>query len=759
MKKGWKRWMALGLAALTAVSLTACGGSKDGEESRGGEFVYVPEYVSLGGGENGGISQCLYAGGKLYYTQYEYSDTSYEESLIRYDMETKEKETITLEDAEGTEGASRSGMAVDKDGNLYVLWQQYFWNESNPENSRQEFILTKYDASGSNLFARNITEEVQSDNENNWVQDMMLDAEGRIYLVFSTAVRFYDSEGSYRGEVSTDGEWIDSSFTGKDGKVYIAYTSWEEGGLEIRAAAIDFEGKKLGETYHIPGGNGNVSMSAGLNGDFLVASDDRLYEYDIESDTREELLNWMDCDINSDYVGLVRATDDGRLLAVINDWTTRETEIAFLTRTKASEIAEKEEIVIGTLYMSQSLQAAVVSFNKSSDKYHITVREYYDYSSDITYEDAIALMNNDITSSKCPDILELDSDYIDLEQLTSKGVFEDITPYLDKSGVLSRDTFIESVLRAYTYDGILIGIPRAFQISAVAGRTSQVGEQMGWSVQDIMDLAAAHPDAELFEYANRAQMMNAMMVFNQDAFIDWEKGTCNFDSDEFKQILEFVAGFPEEYDWSADRESLPTRLATGKLLLYSDSIYDYQSVQVVEAMFNEPVTYIGYPTLDGSVGCVMRGDGGYGITSKSAHKDGAWAFIESYLSKEDDIFSYGLSTNKETMEAEIAKLSKAEYLLDENGEQVLDEEGNPIIMGMGSYGYDDWHYTFHPCTEEEIATLKELIEVAKPMRMGNSEVLSIIMEEAEPYYKGEKSLDEVAALIQSRISMYVGENS
>ena len=52
-----------------------------------------------------------------------------------------------------------------------------------------------------------------------------------------------------------------------------------------------------------------------------------------------------------------------------------------------------------------------------------------------------------------------------------------------------------------------------------------------------------------------------------------------------------------------------------------------------------------------------------------------------------------------------------------------------------------------------------LIEVAKPVSYSQGdEVLNIINEEAEPFYKGQKSVDEVASVIQSRIKIYVGEN-
>ena len=38
-----------------------------------------------------------------------------------------------------------------------------------------------------------------------------------------------------------------------------------------------------------------------------------------------------------------------------------------------------------------------------------------------------------------PDILDLSN--LDVKELASKGVFEDMTPYLEKSSVLSKDDF------------------------------------------------------------------------------------------------------------------------------------------------------------------------------------------------------------------------------------------------------------------------------------------------------------------------------
>lgn len=766
MKRCFKGTFAAVLAAVLTVSLAACGnaggagGGKRGDTPGGGDaFVYVPEFLSLGDETNLRISSSVFEGGKLYYSGYVFDEETMisKRPLYRYDLEAGSAEEIKL-NQEGQQDAWMQEMAVDPEGNLYIIWQQSYYDEARPEEYRMDMLLEKYDPSGSTVFSQNITQEMKSGDDYSYVQRMAVDGEGRTVLVCGGGIaHLYDSDGKYLGQMEMGNDYVDIAFRSKDGKVYIAYNDWMSDQRGYTLKEVNVAGKTLVDAGLISFGNIN-SLSAGSEGKLLINDRVSLYEYDIASGESEELLNWLDCDINGDYVQMVGAAEDGRLVAVISDWQTGATEAAYLKKTKASEVVQKEEVVIGTLYMGQELRAAAVAFNKSNEKYHVSIREYMDRNSDMTYEDAITNLNNEITSGNCPDMLALDMN-LSIENLVAKDVLEDLNPFLDSSSRFGRDSFVESALRGYTYDGVLVGIPKTFSLQTMAAKTSQVGEKMGWSVKDIMDFAAEHPGAKLIEYAGRSEVMFMLMTFNQDAFIDWEKGTCSFDSDEFKQMLEFSASFPEQYDWEGEQDSTPTLLATGKLLLYTDSISDCNQIQMAEAMFNEPVTYIGYPTLDGSVGCVMGCNGAIAITKKSKNKEGAWAFIEGYLDKKDDMFSWGFYSEKERLEEQIAEAMKVEYVLDENGEPLLDENGDPIQRSQGGIGWGDWEYEYHSSTEEEMELLRQLIDVAIPMRTTNSQVLTIIQEEAEGYYSGQKSLDEVAALIQSRMSMYVGENS
>ena len=260
----------------------------------------------------------------------------------------------------------------------------------------------------------------------------------------------------------------------------------------------------------------------------------------------------------------------------------------------------------------------------------------------------------------------------------------------------------------------------------------------------------------------KREIMQAMMMFNEDAFIDWSTGECNFNSDEFKKMLEFVNRFPDEVDWQQDGPSTPTRIQNGEVLLDTAYLYDFDQIQLYEEIFQGKAVCVGFPTMDGTGGHELSASNAYAISTKSNQKDGAWAFIESVLNKEDSNNRYwnGFPTVKSQLDAMIAEATKVEYATDENGEVILDESGEAIAMGSHGVGYEDgWSYDFRTPTQEEVDVVLALMDEAKPVSYGGEdEVMKIINEEAEGYYSGQKSVDEVVGLIQSRVQIYVSEN-
>ena len=208
------------------------------------------------------------------------------------------------------------------------------------------------------------------------------------------------------------------------------------------------------------------------------------------------------------------------------------------------------------------------------------------------------------------------------------------------------------------------------------------------------------------------------------------------------------------------------------MVTYAD-IYDFSDVQSILAYFGEEkVNFIGYPTYGEGNGCIIVPGDSYGLFTGSSCKDGAFSVLEFLLSSdsEDEWRSWGFSSFISRYEKQKEEALQVEYVYDENGEIMLDDEGNPIYEGgsgytmMGDNG-EEWSYEYRPIKAEEVELVERMMNDAI-MRDGNAAYGSgsenalsqIINEEAGAYLKGSKSLEEVASIIQNRVNLYLKEN-
>lgn len=90
---------------------------------------------------------------------------------------------------------------------------------------------------------------------------------------------------------------------------------------------------------------------------------------------------------------------------------------------------------------------------------------------------------------------------------------------------------------------------------------------------------------------------------------------------------------------------------------------------------------------------------------------------------------------------------------------MLDENGNKIKESRGGWSSEDFTMNYYGATQEDVDNLKALIEVAKPISNNDQKIMEIVKEEAAPYFEGQKGLDDVVNIIQSRVSIYLSENN
>lgn len=794
-KGNWKVWLCTGMAAMLVLGAAGCNSSKGTDATGGGqkegkngveelalEFTYVAEYLSM---PEDMESYNLTIGKDCAYAIHgDYEDGASKYSILKYPFANGVFQNGEVF-AAASENMIIQSLGADQAGNLYYVgqkqpeepgedaseqdWSDYYENLS----SKSEYHLFKLDAQGNQVYEEDFTEQTKQ-GDYFYLQEMKIDDQGRAYLSVNGSmgnnILLFDENGKFSGNASVDQQsWISSICVAKDGKAYASYVQYNNEGMEGVIAEIDFDGKKFGKAYkNFPCASGNRVCLRTAEDNLICGDENALYEYSFEKEEAAKLLTWLDCDIEGNRINKVFMDSEGKIYAMIHDWENGSAELAFMKKVRTEDVVKREKIVIGMIYSNSNLASKIVAFNKNNDKYRVTMKTYMDENnwSEKSFEDAIANLTNDILSGNSPDILDLNG--LDIQNLASKGVLEDLAPYLEKSSVLDKDDFFESILKAATFNGKMVYVPSSFTLETIAAKSSLVGDKMGWTMEDVVRLKNQYPDSELIEYATKKDIMQIMLMMNKDSFIDQETGTCHFDGKEFKDLLVFANAFPKEYDYNAERPVTPYLLADNRLLLSMTSIYSFEEVQSTLAFFgDEDVTFIGFPTYNGSNGTLLSPSDQYGMSAQSKNKEAAWAFLEEIINSSADSEGYmwGFSSLKSRYEKQKAEALEIKYVYDENGEIMKDDEGNPIIEnsngGWSMTGSDgsQWTYDYRPITKEEVDLVEKLLDGARAINMNmDNELNKIIDEEAEYYFSGSKSVDEVASIIQNRVNLYVQEN-
>ncbi len=741
-----KRFLAICLCLCMLIPIAGCGGNEGGagDDSRtaGDDFVYTAEFKELAKSSVGTIAL---RGSQLYYL--EWGDEN--SSVIKHlDMDTLAGEEIPFPLGEQE---SINCMQVSEDKSLLLLLS--VWDES---NQSQSFFLVKTDASGTETMRQDVTQLLTGggseggDSIFGYPESMQTDAAGNIYILVSgmeEKVIVLDSQGGRLFEL-TNSTWVQGMCQDGDGRVFLLTQDDSAGQNTYMLQFIDPQAKNFGESLKgIPGGNGGMSCAADNEGGILVSSGNSLYRYDLEAKTCEPILNWLNSDVNPDQLRAFAQLEDGRIFVLTSDYMQEEPtlEAVYLTKTPASEVKQKTILTYATLYLGYDERSEIIHFNKTSDTWRIEVKEYgaIDYGNE-EYKDGLAQLNSDIVSGNPPDLINLNG--LNVDNYIAKGILADLYPLMEQDASLRKEDFVTNALRIYERDGKLYGLCPSFMVRTLAGKAEDVGGRDGWTLAELQSLLASKPaGTELIEYASREGILSILVSMGLDSYVDWTAGSCSFDSEDFLSLLEFAGRFPSQDTLNYnDAEETYAKLKEGKLLLQENVVSSVMDYLYQDAMFDGKMACVGFPTADGSAGSYLTGRQAVGIAEKSANKEGAWMFLSMLLGEEyQDTFDMdGLALRTSSLEKQYAKAMEK------------DENSMGAVMISGG----DFTYEVKAATQEQIDALRRLVDTARPGKNTDTEILNIIIEEAGPYFAGQKTAQEAADIIQSRVQIYISEN-
>ena len=382
-------------------------------------------------------------------------------------------------------------------------------------------------------------------------------------------------------------------------------------------------------------------------------------------------------------------------------------------------------------------------YNENHSDVKIEIINYLDNHSDL--DEALDQIKIEINAGKGPDMINFGRQYSPLD--ASCGMMADLYPFMQNDEYFDEQDFYYNILEAFEVgDSLYVLVPN-YSIDSYATTNREL---VDLERMDIKQLADAYNTLDeegiLFPGETKKAVFGMICYGSLENYIDWDAGTCNFNSESFKDILQFADQFPLYLNISDDY-SAKKMITEGHVLLYPVYIDDVYGTTSIRMLYGETPTYIGYP-FDSGCGSMAAISGiAIGISSTSKNKEEAWCFLRSLLDGEfQDNINNGLPLRVSSLEQKLEEAMKTEY--DANGEKVVKE----LLRFDG-----EEPVSIYEISAEDAETLKLLIGKIEFNASVDYNLYEIMLEEADYLFNDDRRVDDVADIIQNRASIYISE--
>ncbi|MCL2253562.1 MAG: hypothetical protein FWC09_03885 [Lachnospiraceae bacterium] len=666
--------------------------------------------------------------------------------VITFDLDGIKKEEIILNDNDSVQKAVLAAEISDE--KIWILSNN--WNID-----RGELVLDLFDNAGyhikstvlsniDNLDTRNIGSDTK----------LIIDSHGFIYIGSDNFYGVFDESGQLIWDITDNEKYITADIIKLlDGRVIVL--QFIPGGYEISPVfrVINMDELKYDEEITVDFYNdenrGDVYFANGMGGyDILRVEKYQVFGIDLKSGTNDLLAK--SSSILNKFI--VYANESIFTLESEETFFINNMSVVRYKKTDEPLYNNKKLLVLAVLKNNDQLKKTVNDFNESNEDYFIEIKSYFtDWA---TYNNALDLFNLDLISGKQADIIYLDS-VMPIKSYIEKGLFVDLYEYIDNESGISRNDYLKNILELSETNGHLYTMSSSFYINTLVGKTSDVGNDMGWTWKEFDNLLSKKPDdiipiSGINHDFSREDYLKHILKTSLKDFLDIEAGVCYFETSEFHAIIKNAEKYPPHVTKPLISGLVLTNdFSSGERLLMSFDIKGFQhtyTTSLADIYFDGEITYKGFPTKDGDNGSTITFIDRFGISSMSDNKNGAFQYIKhvlanyEYTKRDSVVLGYGFPVN--------------ENVLEQYAQMIINDEG--IISTF----VNDEMILLRKSEEADVRKIFDLIEsITRESLFDNNEIINIIIEEALDYFSGNQSVESISANIQNRVSLYLAETT
>jgi len=227
--------------------------------------------------------------------------------------------------------------------------------------------------------------------------------------------------------------------------------------------------------------------------------------------------------------------------------------------------------------------------------------------------------------------------------------------------------------------------------------------------------------------------------------------------------LNYLKDIPEKRGTGYSTEEINLLYRQNTFLLDPNStIKKMEDLLKLRAQFGDAeLTYLGVPSPEGGIPIIGMGNSCLSITADSPVKEGAWEFLRYIVYEEQIHFS-----NTSNKRLPVTK-SNIRWQAEREGEYFFVFALDTMLSkahpwdGVNVPEYDTAKNIGISISEEDVEFILDILDShsASVTIPSHKTVNSLIDEELEAFYAGNVTAEEAARRIQSRVSIYLAEQS
>ncbi len=498
---------------------------------------------------------------------------------------------------------------------------------------------------------------------------------------------------------------------------------------------------------------------------FFGSNSDCFYRIPIETGIPEPVFFWNRTDlVTANSWKQVYPFGDGSYLCVQSTYNTNILSLTILVRQPEDYMANKTILTLaGTgMWEDRGIQEAIASFNRESETYRIEYIDYYTRYCELTqteddfeayqqdYEKMQRLIKTEILAGGGPDML-IARDRDELADYENSGLLVDLVPVMEANPDFDPSLLVKSVWNAAKTDGSMYRMPLGFWLRGMIGGTDFVGNRTGWTFDEFDQVIGTIPpdDIMMVQLQSSEDLLANALPFSLDSFVDSANGTVNFDQEEFGQLLDFAKKYGAgDLTSLIDSGAFPEELFRDKETVFYSG-YGFSEPWSFASFENNVgesgITFCGFPSVE-SEPVMAEAIMSVAIVDHEEVSGACWEFLQTLLSEPvQRSLAANIEGDSYTSMPLLSSLLE-EYML--FAQENVDE--SKVIFN------DEFPKPADKATIEEFLAL---IDGVKKFYHTDTEIETIVLEEAAAYFSDQKSREEVMAIIQDRVQTYVSESA